>query len=82
MAALKISYKRWNDAIEAIEETLSAHPEIFPVLAGTRLSICKSNEFFGSRFPGIPLLAIYFHDDEKQVYLISIEESDLGSYGL
>jgi hypothetical protein len=32
-------------------------PEMFPVIPGTKLSICKTNEFAGASFSDIPSLA-------------------------
>jgi hypothetical protein len=54
---------------------------MFPVIPGTRLSICKTNEFAGTSFSDIPSLALYFHYDDEHVFLIAVELNDSDSYG-
>jgi hypothetical protein len=54
---------------------------MFPVIPGTSLSICKTNEFAGASFPDVPSLALYFHYDAEHVYLIAVEPNDSESYG-
>jgi hypothetical protein len=66
---------------EILDVVLSAHPEMFPVIPGTRLSICKTNEFAGASFPDIPSLALYFHYDDEHVFLIAVDLHDSESYG-
>ena len=62
--------------------TLLSHPEAFPVIKGTHISICLTNEFVGNSFPHIPPLSIYFHYDAQTVKILSIEECEIESYGI
>ncbi len=75
LRALKIGHKRFDRLMEAIDEILAQYPEAFPTIPGTRLSFCRTNEFVGASFPGIPSLAIYFYYGETVVNIVSIEES-------
>jgi hypothetical protein len=79
---LGIRYERFDELMETVCETLCAHPDTFPVLAGTRLSLCRTNEFAGISFADIPRLSIYFHYDADMVYILAVEECALESYGL
>jgi hypothetical protein len=54
---------------------------MFPVIPGTRLSICKTNEFAGASFPDIPSLALYFHYDDEHVFLVAVDLNESDSYG-
>jgi hypothetical protein len=78
---LKIEFERYDKMMEFVGDVLCEHPEAFPVIAGTRISICKTNEFVGGSFSDIPSLAIYFHYDDREVQIISIERNNLESYG-
>jgi hypothetical protein len=80
LKALGIGYERFDDLMGYVSEVLSQHPEMFPVIVGTRISICRTNEFAGGSFRDIPSLAIYYHFDEQMVQIISIESSHLESY--
>lgn len=81
LKALKIDYKQFDRVMEAIDEVLSQYPEAFPVIPGTRLSFCRTNEFVGASFPGVPYLAIYFYYAETIVHIISVEESSAEAFG-
>jgi hypothetical protein len=48
---LGIGFERYDDLCMAIEWALLRYPEMFPVISGTRLSICKTNEFVGGSSP-------------------------------
>ena len=81
LSDLDISYRRYDELMEYIEEVLASHPEAFSVIAGTKISLCKTNEFVGNSFGDIPSLAIYFHYDESTVRIIFVETNDQDSYG-
>lgn len=77
---LGVGYERYDNMMLAIEETLTSHPEAFPVIQGTKLSICKTNEFVGAEFSEIPSLVIFFHYDDQHIYIIAVESNGLESY--
>ena len=77
-----LSYRRFDELMEFAYDFLAKHPDAFPVVTRTRISLCLTNEFVGNSFPDIPALAIYFHYDERTVNILSIEASDAESYGL
>lgn len=79
---LGIGYGRFDDLMLILEETLCKHPEAFPVVPGTKVSLCRTNEFVGMSFPSIPSLAVFFYYDDQYVHLISVEKSEGESYGL
>ncbi len=78
---LGIGFRRYDELMEIVNEMLCRHPEMFPILKGTRISLCKTNEFVGNSFLDVPSLAIYFHYDDDNVYIISVERNGLESYG-
>ena len=78
---LKIEVRRFDEMMEAIDGTLSSAPEAFPTIPRTKLSFCRTNEFVGTSFHGMPSLSIFFHYDVSTVYIISIEESDDKNFG-
>lgn len=78
---LTIDVRRYDELMEAIDATLCVAPEAFPVIPKTTISFCRTNEFVGTSFSGLPSLAIYFHYDAACVYIISIEQSAEESYG-
>lgn len=75
-----IGYSRFDELLTVVTETLCAHPEMFPLLPGTRISLCKTNEFAGNSFVDIPSLAFYFHYDDEVVSVVSIEVNEIESY--
>jgi hypothetical protein len=80
--ALGITFKRYDSMMEFVSNVMCEHPEAFPVIAKTKISICKTNEFVGGSFNDVPSLAIYFHYDEHEVRIVSIEPNGIESYGL
>ena len=82
ISKLAISYERWDEVLQGVEEMLSMHPEKFPLLPGTKIRLCRTNEFFNMSFDGIPSMALYFHFDDEKVHILWIEASDLHSYGV
>jgi hypothetical protein len=76
-----VGFSRFDELLTVVTETLCAHPEMFPVLPGTRIRLCKTNEFAGNSFADIPSLAFYFHYDDVFVYVISVEVNETESYG-
>lgn len=81
LKVLGVEFSRFDELMRIVEETLCNHPEMFPVLRGTKISLCKTNEFAGNQFQGVPSLAIYFRFDIESVYVLSIERNSLESYG-
>jgi hypothetical protein len=81
LASLEVDARRFDEVMEAINDVLSSAPEAFPVIAGTKLSFCKTNEFVGTNFDGIPSMVLYFHYDLSSVYILSVEESEGEAYG-
>jgi hypothetical protein len=81
LAKIGISYRRFDEVMDYVQDILCSHPEAFPVIHGTRISICLTNEFVGNSFPDIPALSIYFHYDAQTVKILSVEECDIESYG-
>lgn len=79
---LGVTYKRFDAVMEGINDALAEHPQAFPVIPGTRVSLCKTNEFIGITFSDVPSLAIYFHYDDDVVRIISIDEDSSDSYGM
>lgn len=79
---LGINYKRFDELIETLQEVLCTHPEMYPVIPATKLSICRTNEFAGMSFSDIPKLTLYFHYDANHIYVLEIEECRSESYGL
>jgi len=82
LEALGIGFRRYDELMEFINETLAQYPEVFRVIPGTKISICKTNEFVGNSFPDIPALVFYFHYDNSTVTLISVEINEIDSYGV
>jgi hypothetical protein len=78
---LGLTHQRLDEIIGIASDLLCQHPEMFPVIVGTKLSFCRTNEFVGIVFPNIPSLAIYFRYDRHTVSIISIEETTIESYG-
>jgi|GEM_PF-4507209 len=78
---LKVEVRRFDEMMESIEDVLASSPQAFPSIPGTKLSFCRTNEFVGTNFRGVPSLSIYFHYDAHCVYIISVEESQDESYG-
>ena len=81
LKAIGVSFEDFDELMYFIEETLCKMPEMFPVIPGTKLSICLTNEFVGSQYPHVPALALYFYYDYDTVRVIAIEESMMDSYG-
>lgn len=81
LSKLKIEIERFDQIMEGIEEVLSMTPEAFPIISGTKLSFCRTNEFVGTNFLGVPSLAIYFHYTADTVSIVAVEESELEGYG-
>jgi hypothetical protein len=79
---LGIEHVRFDDLMASIETVLCGYPETFPVIPGTALSWCRTNEFVGVSFNGIPALSMYFHFDDNYVYLLTIEECKVSSFGI
>jgi len=77
---LRVDIRRYDELMEAIDEILCSAPEAFPVIPKTKISFCRTNEFVGTSFSGVPSLAIYFHYDPSYTTIISIEQSDEESY--
>jgi hypothetical protein len=81
LKAIGVSFIDFDEMMEFFYDTLCTVPEMFPVLPGTRLSICLTNEFVGSQYPHVPALALFFTYDLDTVRIYSIEESMFDTYG-
>ena len=79
---LRVSYQRLDEVMDFVSETLSSSPEAFPVIPGTHLSLCLTNEFVGDQYQHIPALAIFFNYDHQTITVVSIEDTLFESYGL
>jgi len=82
LSKIGISYRRFDEVMEFVLSVLVHHPEAFPIIEGTRLSICLTNEFVGNSFPDIPPLGIYFYYDSQTVKIVSVEKCEIESYGI
>ncbi len=82
LVSIGVSFQDFDEVMHFVYETLCRMPQAFPVIPGTRLSICLTNEFVGAQYPHIPALALYFYYDHDTVRIISIEESLFDSYGI
>lgn len=68
ISALRISYRRLDEAIGSIADVLCQHPERYPHLRGFRLHRVRL-----AGFPGIPGLSIYFTYDDDYVFLMDAQ---------
>lgn len=82
LEAMRVDVPRFDDMMHAVEEVLCTAPEAFPTIPRTKLSFCRTNEFVGTNFAGVPSLSIYFYYDHGTVNIISVEQSEGESYGL
>lgn len=56
-----------------LEEMLCVSPQFFPVIEGTRLSVCFTNDFCGESFPDIPSLRIFFYYDQHCIHIVAVD---------
>ncbi len=82
IAALGIGFQRFDSLMEAIEWVLCNYAEMFPTLPGTKLSLCKTNEFVGGEFSDVPSLALFFYYDDTSIRIVAVELNGADSYGL
>ena len=66
--ALKVDWKRLDEALSELAEAVSRIPENFPVVPGTKLRRIKV-----VGFPDVPPLAIFFSFTDTQVRIHSAE---------
>lgn len=68
LAALAISHKRLDDAIEGVCFGLSHQPEVYPVVPGTALRVVKT-----PALPNAPSLRIFFTIEEDVISLVEVD---------
>jgi len=68
LAALGVSHKRLDEVMEGVSFALSRHPEQFPRVPGTQISIIKTPVY-----PNAPSLRIFFTYSEEEVHLLVVE---------
>ena len=69
--ALKVDWKRLDEALSQRDQALSTIPEQFPVVPGTGNPGLRRLKLVG--FPGVPSLSIFFTFTETEVHLHSAE---------
>jgi hypothetical protein len=67
--ALRLDYRRLDEAVGILSDALCVHPELFPALPGYRVHCAH---LVG--FPGVPELSIFFTYDDDYVYLMSADQ--------
>ena len=65
---LAISFRRRDEIMEALGFALARHPEIFPSVFGTSLSVAKA-----VLYPNTPPVRILFAYNEERVSLIGLD---------
>ncbi len=68
VAELRLSYKRLDEAMEAVGFALCRHPEIFPVVLGTHISRLRLSACLD-----VPESDVWFTYDGQYVRLLHIE---------
>jgi hypothetical protein len=66
--ALRVDWKRLDDAFSTLERAILLVPDIFPMVPGTKL---RRVQIVG--FDGIPPLSIFFGIKGANVYLVAAE---------
>jgi len=79
---LGIGFEKYDNMMLSVEHALTNYADMFPIIAGTKLSICKTNEFVGGEFSEIPSLALYFYYDDNTVRIVAVELNPTESYGV
>lgn len=67
--ALRVDYRRLDEAIRQMSSALCVHPEMFPKLPGYRVHCIHLDGY-----PGVPELSIFFTYDDDYVYLMSVDQ--------
>ena len=73
IAAIGCGFKSFDEMFSYVESALCEHPQFFPVIEGTKLSVCFTNDFCGESFPDIPALRIFFYFDQHYIHIVAID---------
>ena len=73
ITAIGCGFQRFDEMMLYVEGMLCEHPQLFPVIEGTKLSVCFTNDFCGESFPDIPSLRLFFYYDQDLIYLVAID---------
>ena len=68
LETLGISHHRLDEVLEGVAFALSRHPEVFPRVPGTQLSMVKTPVY-----PEAPSLRIFFTYTDDEVHLLMVE---------
>ncbi len=66
--ALAIIHKRLDEVLSGLYFSLARHPETFPAIPGTSLSIAKT-----AVYPDAPAVRVFFTFSDTEVHLLTIE---------
>ena len=69
--ALRVDWKRLDEALSQLQPALSTIPNLFPVVLGTGTPGLRRLKVVG--YPGVPSLSIFFTYTETEVHLHSAE---------
>ena len=69
--ALKVDWKRLDEALLGVQMALSNAPELFPLVPGTGNPGLRRLKLVG--FPGVPPLSIFFTFTDEEVHLHAAE---------
>lgn len=73
IAAIGCDFKRFDEMMLYVEETLCNYPQFFPIIEKTKLSVCFTNDFCEESFPDIPTLRIFFYYDQHSIYIVAVD---------